>query len=68
MKVKSDVRAGGRSLNHNQTAAGVHARGEAKEGGGGLRHGRAARGLRVKSDVKAGLYIPPPGPGFPQDN
>lgn len=38
MKVKSDVKAGGRTLNHNQTNRGLRVKSKVKAGGRGLNH------------------------------
>jgi hypothetical protein len=63
MKIKTNVKAGGVRLNHNQTAArGLKVRTNVKAGGS-MNHNRTvARGLKVRTNVKAGS---PPGPGAP---
>jgi hypothetical protein len=54
MKVKSNVKAGGASLNHNQTAAGLRVKSKMKAGALNPNHNQSVKGLRVKSKVKAG--------------
>ena len=56
MRVKSSVKAGGITTNHNQTTAGVRVKSKVKAGGINLQHNQTIKGLRVKSSVKAGLY------------
>ena len=59
MKVKSNVKAGGVNMQHNQTVTrGVRVKSGVKAGGVNLQHNqtiaRESKGLRVKSHVKAG--------------
>ena len=54
MKVKSNVKAGGASLNHNQTAAGLQVKSKVKAGALAPNHNQSVKGLRVKTNVKAG--------------
>ena len=64
MKIKTNVKAGGIALNHNQTAARAlkvkpnvkaDAVGNGDGGGSNLQHNRTmARGLKVKTGIKAG--------------
>jgi hypothetical protein len=56
MKVKSNVKAGGMNLQHNQTMArGLRVKSKVRAGGSQLNHNQTvARGLKVKSGVKAG--------------
>ena len=67
MKIKTNVKAGGLSINHNQTISrGLKVKTNVKAGGLSANHNQTtARGLRVKSGVKAGsptLPLPPPAP------
>ena len=57
MRVKSNVKAGGIELNHNQTTKGLRVKSKVKAGIGGPQypnHNHTVKGLRVKSTVKAG--------------
>jgi hypothetical protein len=49
MKVKTNVKAGGVFLNHNETLARTAAKGKALQG--------KAPGLKVKTNVKAGVRV-----------
>jgi len=57
MKIKTNVKAGGMPLNHNQTAArGLKVKTNVKSGALTQNHNQTAtRGLKVKTNVKAGL-------------
>jgi hypothetical protein len=58
MKIKTNIKAGGISMQHNQTIArGLKIKTNVKAGGvQGANHNQtAARGLKVKTGVKAGL-------------
>jgi hypothetical protein len=59
MKIKTNVKAGGLSANHNQTAArGLTVKSGVKAGGLTANHNQtAARGLKVKTAIKAGTII-----------
>ena len=55
MRVKSSVKAGGISGQHNQTVKGLRVKSSVKAGGGGwANHNQTLKGLRVRSSVKAG--------------
>jgi len=70
MKVKTNVKAGGVSVQHNQTVArGLKVKTGVKAGGVQMQHNQAmARGLKVKTEVKVGQgtiggpHPPAPGP------
>lgn len=58
MRVKSNVKAGGTLVNHNQTATsagkGLRVKSNVKAGGTSGNHNQTtARGIKVKSNVKA---------------
>jgi hypothetical protein len=68
MQIKTNVKAGGSTLNHNQTAArGLKVKSGAKAGSPTLplpppdaetNHNQTvARGLKVKSNLKAGIIV-----------
>ncbi len=63
MQVKSNAKAGGTVLNHNQATKGLRVKtkvkaGDTNDGGNGdgvkLNHNQTVKGLRVRSSVKAG--------------
>jgi hypothetical protein len=62
MKIKTNVKAGGIPLQHNQTVArGMKVKTNVKAGGVTMQHNQtSAHGLKVKSGVKAGTC---PGEG-----
>jgi hypothetical protein len=66
MRIKTNVKASGVGLNHNQaTARGLKVRTNVKAGGIGLNHNQTvARGLKVKTSVKAGFNPQPEPPGI----
>ncbi|MGH9755220.1 MAG: hypothetical protein ACREA2_20775 [Blastocatellia bacterium] len=69
MKVKTNIKAGGLSINHNQTLSrGLKVKTNVKAGGFGCgNHNQTmARGLKVKTNVKAGLNLGPGPPEAPQ--
>jgi hypothetical protein len=60
VKIKTNVKAGGLTHNHNQKAAsGLKVESRVKAGGLATNHNQTvARGLKVKSGVKAGRIDP----------
>src|SRR5262249_34917013 len=56
MKIKTNVKAGGTNMQHNQKVSrGLKVKSHVKAGGMTLQHNQTiARGLKVKSHVKAG--------------
>lgn len=61
MKIKSNVKAGSLTTNHNQTinraGKGLHIKSNVKAGALTANHNQTiARGLRIKSNVKAGGF------------
>jgi hypothetical protein len=62
MKIKTNLKAGKLTTNHNQTAAhGLKVKSNVKAGGLTVQHNQTmTRGLKVKSGVKAGIC---PGDG-----
>jgi hypothetical protein len=59
MRIKTNVKAGGMNLQHNQTIRSVKVKSGVKACGGGmLNHSQTVtRGLRVKTNVKAGFHF-----------
>jgi hypothetical protein len=61
MKIKSNIKAGGMNLQHNQTVArGLRIKSGGKAGGarGANNHNQTAtRGLKVRSNIKAGQPV-----------
>ena len=57
MKTKTNVKASGPILQHNQTAAGLKVKSSVKASGPGLvlQHNQTSAALKVQSNVKAGL-------------
>ena len=53
MRVKTNVKAGGREINHNQAVKGLRMRSNVKAGGLQEQHNQTVKGLRVKTKVKA---------------
>ena len=53
MKTKTNVKAGGISINHNQASAAIKVRSNVKASGPILNHNQASA-LRVKANLKAG--------------
>jgi hypothetical protein len=65
MKIKTNVKAGGRDLNHNQTMArGLKVMTSVKAGGSFNHNQKVARGLKVRTSVKAGFNPQPEPPGI----
>jgi hypothetical protein len=63
MKIKTNVKAGGVGMQHNQTVVrGLKIKTNVKAGGLTSNHNQTAAGLKVKTNVKAGW---PPGPTAP---
>ena len=60
LKVKTNVNAGGLSINHNQTlGSGLKVKTNVKAGALSANHNQTAtRGLKIKSGVKAGKASP----------
>src|SRR5271157_1486746 len=54
MKVKTGIKAGGISLNHNEAQGGLKVKTGIKAGGVQLNHNEAQGGLKVKTGIKAG--------------
>ena len=54
LRVKSNTKAGGMKINHNQEPSGLKVKSNVKAGGIQFNHNQAASGLKVKSKVKAG--------------
>ena len=54
MRVKTNVKAGAISKNHNQTVKGLRVKSNVKAGALTRNHNQTVKGLRVKSSVKAG--------------
>jgi hypothetical protein len=61
MRIKTNVKAGGLTLNHNQTAArNLKVKSGVKAGALIDNHNQtAARGLKVKTNIKAGVHPEP---------
>jgi hypothetical protein len=62
ISIKSRVKAGGMSMQHNQTAKGLRLKSRVKAGVSFqdfhfTNHNQAVKGLRVKSGVKAGISV-----------
>lgn len=68
MRVKSDIKAGGRDENHNQSVKGLRVRSGVKAGivgslegplvgGGSGNHNQSLQVVRVRRDVKAGRAV-----------
>ena len=62
MKIKSNIKAGGKNLNHNQTVSrGLRIKSNVKAGTDQgrimMNHNQTLRGLRIKSNIKAGRII-----------
>lgn len=54
MRVKSNIKAGSLTSNHNQTVKGIRVKSSVKADGIKHNNNQTARGLKVKSSVKAG--------------
>ena len=58
MRIKTNVKAGGESPQHNQTIRSVKVKSGVKAGGSQLNHSQTVtHGLRVKTNVKAGFHF-----------
>lgn len=56
MRVKSNMKAGALTANHNQTTKGLRVKSNLKAGGS-FNHNQTVKGLRIKSSVKAGGLV-----------
>jgi hypothetical protein len=54
MKVRTGIKAGGLSVNHNEAQGGLKVHTGIKAGGFGLNHNEAQGGLKVQTGIKAG--------------
>ena len=68
MKIKTNVKAGGMNMQHNQTMArGLKVKTGVKAGGINMQHNQTmARELKVKTRVKAGAWPSDDGDGGPR--
>ncbi|HET9531165.1 MAG TPA: hypothetical protein VFQ92_12485 [Blastocatellia bacterium] len=58
MRIKTNVKAGGISMQHNQTIRSVKVKSGVKAGKLAANHSQTVtRGLRVKTNVKAGFHF-----------
>ena len=53
MQTKSNVKSGGRTMNHNQTSAALKVRISVKAGGRTLNHNQTAAGVKVQTNVSS---------------